>query len=498
MAKRQRHLLEPTKDNTGADLGALVAERDQFLANYYVNEPMYVGRAINPHDTAVYFVGPKGVGKSAVLQMVRLLRESDKERVISISPNNLAFSALTNIDVSNPLLEDTGKNQWLYRSLWDYILALEIITRELKTETAAAGFVRNLFRGQDEINARKLLRMSVSDDGRPHPMSANFLTLISEMQLSVQMSGIKLDGKLKGEGEAKGGQLNFLSLINRVVKGIDALLRHPYWILIDDLDLDWRDTPIQNALIAAMFSSVANFNKPPNLKCIVSIQERIFLSLPLEHRDKFRDAVCEMNWDAESIRSMIERRFKNRFFTKSGVAMWGKVFPENGFDRIWKAITGKPREAIRLASLCIQHARKEGHSCVEPGDMTAAIHKFSSEKIADLGSEWGYRYPALDAVVKHLGGFPKEFQIRALKDAAETLALKVMEDHSLRYTWIGGYGENPAGLAKILLECGVLLYKMSRTDTPQPIPPGFHRDLSIDDFVAIDPIYAPGLGVINA
>jgi len=91
---------------------------------------------MNVEDAASFFVAPKGVGKSAILEMVRqdLSKPTDPQlpsrgRFISLSPTQLAFSAFSNINITSPLLKDPNKKQWLYKSLWDYIFSTEIGTR---------------------------------------------------------------------------------------------------------------------------------------------------------------------------------------------------------------------------------------------------------------------------------------------------------------------------------------------------------------------------------
>lgn len=175
--QRPRNYLRPNQENPSGDLGRLVAEQDDNLLDYYVNPERYLDRALRMSDPTVYFVGPKGIGKSAVLQMVRLRNPTEDKRIVNISPTSLAFSALTNLEATSPLLDDASKHQWLFRTLWDYVLALEILTREFPTQNAILDWIKGLFRDRHEVEARRLLKISLGDDGHPEPMSrSSFIT----------------------------------------------------------------------------------------------------------------------------------------------------------------------------------------------------------------------------------------------------------------------------------------------------------------------------------
>jgi len=152
------------KDNSEIlDFGRTVAEGDSHLAQYYVGHERYVRRALDPTDPAVFYIGPKGAGKSAVLQMVRLERHTDLERVIDIRPDDLALSTVTDVETTSPIIADAARNQYIFKSLWDYVLAVEIFRREYKETNSLSNLVSGLFRNKHEKLARRLVEMSADD-----------------------------------------------------------------------------------------------------------------------------------------------------------------------------------------------------------------------------------------------------------------------------------------------------------------------------------------------
>jgi hypothetical protein len=376
---KQRHYLKPKVDPRSLGLGRVVAEEDPNLVEYYVSPDRYVAKALNVNDSTVFFVGPKGVGKSAVLQMVRLTQVADQNRIINISPDDLAFSALANISATTPILSDVGQYSWLFKSLWDYILALEILRREYSTGNQLWDVFKALFRGRHETEARRLLKISIDDTGKPQPTSLTdrILQLVNEVELSGDVRAVKIAGKttLRNPTAGPGKELGLLNLVNSVARQIANELKHPYYILIDDLDRHWTGTEAQNAFIAALFMSLRAFSKPPNVKCVVSLREQIYRQIPLVDRDKFHDWVCHVRWDPTSLRQMLEARIRFKFGWPPQ-DVWGGMFPANSFDHLRLHTNERPREVMRLTSICIEEAQNQSHNRVEEQDLIVGIKRF--------------------------------------------------------------------------------------------------------------------------
>jgi hypothetical protein len=216
-----------------------------------------------------------------------------------------------------------------------------VLRREYKDRTTfvaiLTALLRSLFGYQHDAEARRLLDISLGDEGQQKSLSARILQLVNEVEISAEIpETAKLAGKAKIDG-SKGGQAShlwLLSLINSVAKKIAETVRVPYHILIDDLDLHWHDAPVQNAFIAALFFSLRNFSKPPNLKCAVAIRDQIYRRLPLVDRDKYHDWVCHVEWEAPNVRKMVERRITSRIDIASK-DIWDGLFPANAFTRMY-------------------------------------------------------------------------------------------------------------------------------------------------------------------
>ncbi len=306
---------------------------------------------------------------------------------------------------------------------------------------------------------------------------------------------VTLDKSKSSSGDA----FHLLGLVNSVAKKLRDNVSHSYYLLIDDLDLYWNDSPTQNAFIAALFSSLSHFSRPPSLKAVVALRENIYDALPLVDRDKFHDVVCNVRWDLASVRAIVEQRVLFKLAVKS-TEVWGGVFPADAFGEIWQHSNGRPREAIRLASLAVLTATNNDHFSVTPEDMATAIRSFSNERITEVSSEYAHKYPDLERIIRKMSGWPKEFPFGKLKELLELLDFEVQmkEPWADRYSWVSGYAFNPKGFAQILLECGVLWLKQSRTDQAAPLDRTKSNEITDERWFAIHPMFGPGLGLVGA
>jgi len=479
------------------DMGRLVAEEDANLRNYYVGRELYLDRALNINDPVVFYMGPKGIGKSAVLQMIRLEKAHDVNRIINISPDDLAFSALANLRLESPILSDFGKGQWLFKSLWDYVLLMELWGRENSGKQDIWANFKRLFRSKDERRIQKLFNITITDKGNPMSLTDRILQLMKEVELSAQTGEVEVSGKVKLDHVAA-SQFQLLSEINHAVKTLPTVLRNEYYVLIDDLDLYWANEPNQNAFIAALFLSLRRLSRKP-VKFVVSIREDIHRCLPLADKDKSRDRLCRMEWDLSSVREMIEKRMLAELKCRQ-TEIWGNVFPENSFDILAKHSTKKPRELIRLVSLCINRAVTNGHKRVLTNDFSEALRQYSTERLGDLVSEYRFIYPELDKVLQKFFGKQKEFDFNILDDIATELAVEAL-DHGnmgMPWQWAGGFDDRAEDFARLLIDLGFLQVKANRTAPPEEYNPDQMGPISSSMWFAVHPMYAPGLHLLGS
>lgn len=505
MSTRKKRDQDFLKFRPGRDLhhlDHLVAEKDAELDSYYHDEARYVNRALDRDDPAIFYIGPKGAAKSAILQMIRLRNKSGRARIIDVAPDQIAITPLANADLSSPLLSDPGKYRWLFRSLWDFILSVEILQHEYPDENALLGAIKNLVRSSDEKRARSLLNLSGKREGAKQSLADRVLDLVRAVEVSgttpVGDMAIKVEFQDREPKKDHDDARSLLMLVNQVAREIPKLVEHDYYILVDDLDYQWGNTPLQNAFISSLFSSLAKLNGSRQLKFVVALRKRIYRNLRLEDKDKYRQWICDVEWEYEAVKQIAQRRL-NDVLNCSEKDIWNGAFPQESFKMIYAATSGVPREVIRLSAICVKTAKRAGHSSVSNGDIDSAIIEFSEEKLEDIASDWNYVYPGLDSLMKRLRGTHKDMPFEKLREFAYQVGLEVQEGRaeSYSYAWVGGLWEDPQELAAVLINCGLMYMKEHREARPD-LHEFIERDaISERNWFRVSPVVAPGLRMLG-
>lgn len=480
------------------DLEKIVAERDNSLAQYYVGHGLYVERALDREDLASVFIGPKGIGKSAVLQMVRLDQKShgNLDRIVEVAPDDLAFNALVNVRERTPLLKNPGDNQWLFKTLWDYVLCVALLEKEHGDKDRIQKALLSLFGTKHEREQKQLLKAAIDDNGSKRSMTEKMLALVEEIEIQGGYAGataaVRIKTKSDNADDKKNTDLTTLQLINNVAKALPNSLLHDYYILIDDLDLNWSGTDIQNAFLGSLFMSIRKLTWSPRIKCVVSLRKQIYREIDLPERDKFSDMVCEMRWSPKHVQEMIERRVSYALSVETHM-VWNGLFPEGAFDLMYSNTGGTPREAIRLAVTCITLAYENGHSAIDESDLRSGIKSFSESRLDDLVSDYGRSLPRLRNVIRAFEGRRKEFDIKYLQEIALDLAAKEEKESDQTNSWISLGYENPVEFGKHLSRCGFLFVKEGRDAEARCINHDEIESIDNKKWFAINPMYQSGL-----
>lgn len=468
-----------------------VAEKDTELKKCYWNREKYVERAEDFNDPIIFFIGPKGMGKSAILQMVRNDNTFSGKTIVNIYPDDLAFSSISQLKATDESLLPKINNQWLFKTLWDYVLSIEILKKEYSTETSLWQRLKGLFDDESEKRASRLIRSAYSDGTYKVNMTDRIIQLIKELELSVSTNGVSAKGKVSFN-EPTSNVSTLLNDINHIIKEIGNIVANKYYVLIDDLDSYWENDPTQNSYIAALFNSLRKFESEGKIKFVVALREDILSEIPLLDKDKLRDRIENVFWDKGDLKLMLERRLVS-VANISYEKVWDGFFDGDYFDYLIKHTNETPRELIRLCELCYLNAVRNGSGYIVKTDIDEALAKFSEEELENLDIQVQYRFKGLRKIVlKLFYGIEKEFDFGRFENKFEELITdpKLMANNS-EVNWIQGFETKDAAL--MLMELGILLHKATRTSRPEKFNMNYQDLLGKDCHFAISSVYAPGL-----
>jgi hypothetical protein len=500
VAKRPKNLLRFRGGFGVGDLNRLVAELDENLPQYYIGEEIYTARAVDRHDPASIFVGPKGVGKSAILQMVKVTRQrtGDGGRVIIIKPDELAFNALVDVDARTPILSSPSENLWLFTSLWNYVLTTEILRRERGGVGWLESKMVDWFGDQHHREQRRLLQIASRDTGEEVETSLTdkMLRMVSEVEVSGEAAGGNkgaLSAKLR-EGQPR-RDVNMLQLVSNVAKRLPDTLEHPYHVLIDDLDLNWRGGGLQNAFLGAMFSSIVKLTRTQTIKFCVSLRDYIFHEIHLPERDKLSDLVVNVRWGEGQVRQMVAARLSYLMQLRTD-DVWQHLFPPKAAAIIGASTTGTPREMISLSVEAVKYAMQAGHQRVQESDLKEAIRLFSKRQVSDFKGRNESQLPGLSVLLDVLRGGPKEFGLERVQESCMNAAdVAKRRGETEKFAMLSHGFETPISMAEQLMRLGFLMLKDGRSSSPRVPEPEEFAQLDEKAWFAIHPIYHAGLGL---
>jgi len=292
------------------DLGNATAESDENLPDYYVGN-RYFDLAKDISARQVFLIGDKGIGKSAVLEMVR--REASGHKIISLGAEDIGLGLLSNAT----LLESMGATDLgiIYRAVWDYIILINIVKSQFGTSKPAWWQVMT---PKEEKEVFDLLQQTGELEEGSMNLSRAFLDILQRLRLKLSVEGpggnsCSLETSLGDRMEKDIGkmmnEIRVLRHIKRLRQELPLKCQHScFYVLIDDLDEGWNNTPAQRECLRALVGSLVRLQHFPNVRFIVALRRVIFEQLHVADPDKVRDVVTEMRWTKADLREIVLRR----------------------------------------------------------------------------------------------------------------------------------------------------------------------------------------------
>lgn len=447
------------------NIGAASAEDDiEFLGTCFVETGEYEVLK-DQTDIRQIVLGRTGSGKSALFERLKI---DEPDRVISIEPDNLALSYVSNSSVIK-WFSDLGVNlNPFYKLLWRHVLTVEILRKH---------FDQHSIKESGRLWNNLLQRFSsetVEDKGSKQ--AVQYLRewgekFWLETESRVREITTKLEDRLTTEVKAKAGidiakieasseAGNFLSneqkseIINRgqhvvsqtqvqdlskVTGLLEELLsdrQKYYYILIDRLDENWTEEKLRYHLIMALINSVRDISRVPNVKILLAIRrdliDRVF-SLTRGtgfQEEKYESLYLPLHWSPNHIIEILDKRINllvTRRYEKGKKVAHRDLLPRKiGKISIKEFITTRalrPRDAISFFNKCIEAA--EGKPKLNVDTLRRAEGEYSRQRLRALGDEWYADYNGLLDFTVVLKNRPQSFSLKLIPyDDISELCLK--------------------------------------------------------------------------
>ncbi|MFI9247223.1 P-loop ATPase, Sll1717 family [Streptomyces sp. NPDC053086] len=451
---------------TNFSIGGEQAEADPLLMEAFYESDDY--RTVSSReDPRCFVIARTGGGKSALLQR---LEEEHPDHVVRVAPEDLSLSYITSLGVMRYLDELNVSLDPLFIALWKHVLLVELIRHRYKVDSHAAkiNFLTTLREKIKRDPGKRVAldyledfqdRFWVEADERVREITEKFEEKInSEAKGTFGLASNQVANASATVGSGTADTFatetrreltdrfqrivneTQMARLNKMIKVLDEDIldsrQNFTYVVIDDLDRDWVDEKISNALIRCLFRAVLDLHRVKNLKVIVALRTNIFENLDFGHRtggqeEKFRSLSLHMRWGPAELRDLVSSRL--RVATKKhGVPvnsisdMLPRINTTRGdaFDYMLARTLMRPRDIIAFVNETFAISTGSGRTSWE--DIKNAEDSYSYKRLLALRDEWKMTYPDIDRVFAVFAGavvpMSKEEFTRRIDDAALLLA----------------------------------------------------------------------------
>ncbi len=391
-------------------------------------------------------IGGRGIGKSALFQVLARRERNAGSYVIELSPEDYSYELLTQTMASE------ARGSWAkygaYAAAWKYLIYV-LIMKEISIRRIPLG------RGGGQIY--KYIR-----DHHVNQQASKLAALISYLK---RMESFKIG---KYEASVRARELEKLYKLEEIDHLLPALKevarRRRIIVLVDELDRGWDSSEDARAFVAGLFQACISVNSlHDNLRVYISLRRELYEDIPELYEDaqKYRDMIESIQWNGTSLLKLMANRIRHSLpalAEHDDQACWDTLFSatasEGSFQYIIDRTLYRPREIIQYCILALEHARDSQNAI--PLKRTAvreAEYYYSKERARDIAAEYRFQYPGLISLFEAFRGKGPGFT----RDELELLCLELItRDLPSRETedWLDTC--TPESLVEILWNVGFL------------------------------------------
>ena len=438
----------------GVHVGAPAAEDDQQLLMECFIELASYEQIRDINSSKCVLLGRTGSGKSALL----LRLEEEEEGCIRLDPKEFAFSYISNSNVLSYVMELGCDLHLLFEFLWKHVLLYKMVKVYFKE--------RNKFQAAfDLVFARKNPAIKylqtfedkfwIEQDIVVKEISQGFeSTINSELRGVLGADFAKIEAGAGGEltiSSAQRKQIEFrvkravsqiqMKELSSAVSGLDTIISDRakrYYILVDDLDGDWSETPIKYQMIRSLVESIKGLRKIRNIKAIVALRSDVYEKSIVVHRgdgyqpEKYEGLIVEIRWSSGELRSLIDRRITAVFrhqYTKENVR-FSDVFPahvrkQDSFQFLIDRTQLRPRDIIAFVNSVLEQS--SGSNSISEKRILETEGEYSRKRYDALRREWELVHPNIDIYLRFLIGRTGTFLLKdiAVKEIIDDICVEL-------------------------------------------------------------------------
>lgn len=391
------HVSLPPASLSKVDFGAPAAERDieRGLEEYFVESEAY--NRIRSGAKRI-LIGGRGIGKSAIFQMLACRERDAGSFVIELAPEDYSYELLTQSMASQS--SGSWAKHGAYAAAWKYLIYV-LIMKEITARRV------HLPKGTgDQIY--KYIR-----DNHVNHRASRLTALVSYLK---RMEGIKIGPY---EAVVRARELEKLYKLEEIHHLLPALREvaesRRVIVLVDELDRGWDSSEDARAFVAGLFQACISVNAlHDNLRVYISLRQELYEEIPELYDDaqKYRDLIETVRWSSGSLLTLIANRIRHSLpalASHDDQACWDALFASTSGRRSFPYMIDRtlyrPREIIQFCVQALEHARDAGIPVpLSPAAVRDAEHLYSRERARDIAAEYRFQYPGLLGVMEAFRG----------------------------------------------------------------------------------------------
>jgi hypothetical protein len=386
--------------------------------------------------------------------------------VISINPDLLSLTHISNSNVIK-FFSEVGINLNLfYRLLWRHVFVVEILKERfgIDNEQQKQSFLETIW---SSVSRNKRNEMALSyirewgdsfwreTDYRVKEVTSKLendlqsavKSAIPEMGSIDYSSARKLTREQKEEVVNRGQEVVSkvqIKELNAIMEFLGEILlpnrQKKYYVVIDKLDEDWIENKLRFRLIRELIETSLEFTRIENVKVIVALRKDLldrvykFTRDPGFQEEKYHASSLDLIWSKSDLVEVLDLRINKLVksqYTKQKVTQEDLLRPIHldgkkrlpAIDYMIERTLQRPRDLIQFFNICI--TLSNGKPMIDANTLIDGEGGYSRDRFRALVDEWVGIYPNLTLSAQLLKNKKPSFRVK-------DLLLAEVEEHCLQ------------------------------------------------------------------